>query len=201
MPRRGRAGRTRARRTRARTHFTSHAARQARQRRTNRRRHHRRNITRSRGTTRAVTGSHGAAGVSLQPKRASCMAMSLFTGVVLVIIGLTVTFQVSVYAGIAPIALGTLSVAAGFILCIANFNKPTTRTVEITPTPAPQIIATAPGFEVPSANIYSDQAPSYAATIGLSGNAGMQYGAFESPTTMNQELPPPSYAEATMKTS
>lgn len=130
------------------------------------------------------------------------MVMTLIVGLVLVTIGLTVTFQVSVSAGIAPISLGILSIAAAFILCITNLNKPTNRTVEHTPTPAPPFIATAPSsFENPVGNAYSDQAPSYAATMTLPGNAAMQYGGFGPPTTTDQEAPPPSYAEATMKSS
>lgn len=128
------------------------------------------------------------------------MAITLIFGLVLVTIGLTVTFQVSISAGIAPISLGILSIAAGFILCITNFNKPMNRTVELTATPVPNNIPTAPVF-VPDQNVYSDQAPAYAATIGLPANTGMQYGAFESPASVNPDPPPPSYAEATMQAS
>lgn len=180
MPRRGGGRRARARRV-GRRHIAG------RQRHAHRR-HRRRNRARSGNATRrrAVPDSH-------HPLKHWIMAL-LMLGVTSICAGLALVFEISVVAGIVPLSLGALFVTIVICLYIILRKKSQGRTIQVTATALPQNSSTVAIRETAapaqSAN-YLQNIPIY--SFPVSSTPSDVY-----PSANIHEVPPPSYAEATM---
>ena len=116
----------------------------------------------------------------------------LILGVMLVCVGLSLTFTVSSIAGVAPLSIGAIFVAIAFCLYLVLRKKTLSKTIQVAATPLPQ-----PGMVATSAppqigDRYPTQISAFPTPATNIPNSMFYY-------TTTQEAPPPSYAEATMK--